>query len=220
MRAKVVKEIYISISVKARTSAHILQLCPELEILHLRTTCYHQSNTRHIVEALTGLQSLKEMSFDPVALFRTRVVCLPETAVFQRLTHIHLSNDQVWRSIPLGLERLTSLTHLSITCATYRPSIPSLTKLLAREDFKLLVLWRRKSDSKESALMSISMHGLSSQRVVLLSHKDFRTYLSNGGFWYRAERIVEWRKKNNSKLAFLFVDKHRLLTEICSYEHG
>ena len=74
-----------------------------------------------------------------------------------------------------------------------------LLALLQRQNFKLVLLWLEAIDGQPRVIRNLLNRGLDDPRIVLLHQASDWLMELSGGFLLHAERIIAWRKKNNSK---------------------
>ena len=186
-------------SVPPGTAAMLLHRCPRLINLVLHGGGNSLCQFHVILNALNNLTYLRYLSVDPALFFQMRFVYLPDMSAFHRVTHLDLTTHWALDTIASGLERLYRLTHLSMTWKMSRTATHALLTLLQRRNFKLILLWLDEIDAQPRVIRKLLERRLNDPRIVLLRRASNWSMELGGNFWLHAERIIAWRKENNSK---------------------
>ena len=197
-----VYELYMGRSVSVPTAAEILQVCLELTVLTIAFPYHHicSVSKNPLWIPLSELHGLKTLYIGLASIHEEQVVYLPDINVLHNLTHLHLLAAGVAsRTIPIGFGRLSQLTHLSLSWSTTRSCTAGLKSFLEKETAVVLILWVKVHLLPATVEENLRSRGLVDQRLVLLTKEYILEYLEHGGFWTHAERVVQWRVKNNSE---------------------
>lgn len=186
-------------SVPPGTVAMLLRRCPRLINLVLHAGGNSLCQFQVILNALNSLTFLRYLSIDPALFVQTGYVYLPDTSAFHRVTHLDLTTQWTWDEITSGYQYLSRLTHLSMTWKMSRMATHGLLALLQRPSFKLILLWLDEIEGEAWVIKNLLKRKLNDPRIVLLRKASNWAMRLSGGFWLHAERIIAWRKENNSK---------------------
>lgn len=198
-RSKTVIYLFVGTPIKPNTTVKLLRRCPLLISLVLYAGGNNCSRFSALLQSVNDLPHLKYFSVDPIALFKTRFVHLPNASIFHRVTHLDLTTHWTWEAVTRGFNYLYHLTHLSITWQQSRYSTDPLRELLDRPDFKMLVLWSEDIETHSLIVTNLVKRELDDARVVLLHRASRWALRVDGGFWLHAERILAWRKDKKSE---------------------
>lgn len=197
-----VEELDLGPSINITTITDVLGLCPKITSL---TICFsyqqiEDEEMSSLLNPFEDLRSLRSLYIGLTTVGQPGVFYLPNYPMFHQLTHLHLAATAIALSvIPLGLSRLSNLTHLSLHWYTSRSCTSGLQGFLARHSSRVLVLWCSDISSYSMLADSLGGRNLADRRVVLLRWSRYTEYMANGGFWSYAEQVVAWRIRTNGE---------------------
>ena len=167
-----VEELYSGPSINILTAADALRVCLKTREL---TICFsYQHIQDYKVNPLLGLlkvlRALRSLHVELATVGDPEVCYLPEYPVFHQLTHLHLAvaMDITFPMIPLGLSRLSNLTHLSLCWYMARSCTSGLQGFLVQGSSLALVLWYSGSSGCGTLENNLESHNLADRQVVLL----------------------------------------------------
>lgn len=191
-----VEALCLNVSVHLDSAAAVLAVCRGIRSLNMGFPC-HLIGSNPIIEPLKALTRVKALYLDLSSIFNKQVIYLPNVPIFHRVTHLHLTNAwATWypAANSIGLEHLEQVTHLSVHLSTVRTLPALLKKILNRENFVVLILWKRPSIPDSTAVEFLADAKIDDKRILVLNETWFRHHMLDEHFWVCAERIVKSRE--------------------------
>ena len=188
------------------TTMLILPRCQKLTTLTICFIYCHMPCTARnpLLLLLLELKELKCLYIGLTALYTNHRVFLPGIEFLNRPIHLHLSSSRMASiSIPLGFTDLTSLAHLSISCAIGCSCTPSLQKFLDISSSVVLIQWYDEYYSLSDVKANLRKRELVDQQIVVLGVRLMVHHENDESIWIFTECIVKWRVDNKSKYSHL-----------------
>lgn len=186
-------------ALRIETACQILDICLGVQDLTLRPPC-HLLSINPLLRPLDGLTRLFSLSIDLASVFNNCIIFLPNIKTFHRVTHLHITNAwAIWTGSSIGIDELTKITHLSLYLSNKHTQPTILQSLLARDSFKVLILWRRPFATYSETQDFLEGCKLVDRCIVVFNSNLFSYYVNDGGFWKYAEHLIEWHEKTGGK---------------------
>ncbi|KAI9459292.1 hypothetical protein HD554DRAFT_2177052 [Boletus coccyginus] len=188
----------LGMALRMETACQILDICQGIQDLTIRPPS-HLLTVNPLLRPLDALTRLFSLSIDLSSVFNHRIIFLPNIKIFHHITHLHITNAwAIWTGSSIGVDQLAKITHVSLCLSNTRTQPDVLKSILARDGFKVLVLWRRPFATYNESQDFLEGCGLVDKRIVVFNSTLFFYYMKDGGFWKYAERLIEWRERTNA----------------------